>query len=56
MLEEKLIRKVSVVIPVYNEEQSLPELVRRTDAACRTLGLDYEILLVDDGSADAPRR
>lgn len=52
MLEEKAIRKVSVVIPVYNEEESLPELVRRTDAACAGLDLEYEILLVDDGSSD----
>ncbi len=52
MLDEKPIRKVSVVIPVYNEEESLPELVRRTDTACRALSLEYEILLVDDGSAD----
>lgn len=52
MLEEKIIRKVSVVIPVYNEEESLPELVRRTDVACAVLNLDYEILLVDDGSSD----
>ena len=52
MLEEKAIRKVSVVIPVYNEQESLPELVRRTDAACAVLNLEYEILLVDDGSSD----
>lgn len=52
MQQEKAIRKVSVVIPVYNEEESLAELVRRTDAACATLGLAYEILLVDDGSSD----
>lgn len=52
MLEETPIRKVSVVIPVYNEEESLPELVRRTHTACDLLNLDYEILLVDDGSSD----
>lgn len=46
------IHKVSVVIPVYNEQESLPELIRRTTAACETLGKDYEILLVDDGSSD----
>ncbi|MDF3937096.1 undecaprenyl-phosphate 4-deoxy-4-formamido-L-arabinose transferase [Pseudomonas citronellolis] len=44
---------VSVVIPVYNEEASLPELLRRTDAACRQLGRDFEIVLVDDGSRDS---
>lgn len=43
---------VSVVIPVYNEQDSLPELLRRTDAACRQLGRAYEIVLVDDGSRD----
>ena len=52
MLDEKPLQKISVVIPVYNEEESLPELVRRTSAACSTLGLNFEILLVDDGSSD----
>ncbi|HEY1847451.1 MAG TPA: undecaprenyl-phosphate 4-deoxy-4-formamido-L-arabinose transferase [Buttiauxella sp.] len=46
------IHKVSVVIPVYNEQESLPELIRRTSAACDLLHKDYEILLVDDGSSD----
>ena len=46
------ITKVSVVIPVYNEEDSLPELIARTTAACDRLTCDYEILLVDDGSSD----
>ena len=44
---------VSIVIPVYNEEESLPELLRRTEAACRQLKQDYEIVLVDDGSRDS---
>ncbi|MCF5709747.1 undecaprenyl-phosphate 4-deoxy-4-formamido-L-arabinose transferase [Pseudomonas syringae] len=46
------IRCVSIVIPVYNEQQSLPELLRRTEAACGQLRHDYEIVLVDDGSRD----
>lgn len=46
------IQCVSIVIPVYNEEASLPELLRRTDSACRQLGRDYEIILIDDGSRD----
>lgn len=52
MLDEKPIEKVSIVIPVYNEEQSLPELIRRTESVCHTLALNFEILLVDDGSSD----
>ncbi|WEJ73232.1 undecaprenyl-phosphate 4-deoxy-4-formamido-L-arabinose transferase [Pseudomonas sp. PSE14] len=46
------INLVSIVIPVYNEEASLPELLRRTSAACEKLGRDYEIILIDDGSRD----
>ena len=53
MLTYPPVKKVSVVIPVYNEQDSLPELIRRTDAACAQLGLQYEILLVDDGSSDS---
>jgi len=43
---------VSIVIPVYNEQASLPELLRRTEAACTLLHHAYEIVLVDDGSRD----
>ncbi|WP_075180941.1 undecaprenyl-phosphate 4-deoxy-4-formamido-L-arabinose transferase [Pantoea sp. 1.19] len=52
MMNDTPITKVSVVIPVYNEEQSLPELIRRTTAACEGLGKAWELLLVDDGSSD----
>lgn len=52
MTAEQPVNKVSVVIPVYNEQESLPELLRRTSDACALLGMDYEILLVDDGSSD----
>ena len=44
--------EVSLVIPVYNEEANLPELIRRCLEACKTLELSYEIILVDDGSRD----
>jgi glycosyltransferase involved in cell wall biosynthesis len=44
---------VSVVIPLFNEEAVLPELVRRLTAVCDAApGDDWEILLVDDGSRD----
>jgi undecaprenyl-phosphate 4-deoxy-4-formamido-L-arabinose transferase len=43
---------VSVVVPVYNERENLPELVRRTLAAGRALGRPWELVLVDDGSRD----
>lgn len=52
MAQFEPIRKVSVVIPVYNEEESLPALLSRTQAACRQLTQKYEIILIDDGSSD----
>ena len=44
---------VSVVIPVFNEEENLPELVRRTLAAGLSMNRPFEIVMVDDGSRDA---
>lgn len=47
---------VSIVIPVYNEEATLDELVDRTLKACEKTEVPYEIILVDDGSKDKSRR
>src|SRR5204863_7778101 len=44
--------RISVVIPVYNEEPNLPELVSRLLAALDELDRPSEIILVDDGSRD----
>jgi len=43
---------LSLVIPIYNEEKLIDELVRRTVAAIESVTGDYEIIFVDDGSAD----
>lgn len=44
--------RLSVVIPVYNEEAVLPELFRRLYPALEALRRPYEVLFVDDGSRD----
>ena len=44
--------KLSVVIPVYNEELVLPLLFERLYPALDQLGMTYELLFVDDGSVD----
>jgi polyisoprenyl-phosphate glycosyltransferase len=44
--------EVSVVIPLFSEEENLPELYRRTTAALKALKISYEIVLINDGSAD----
>ncbi|OYW19761.1 MAG: glycosyltransferase [Sphingobacteriales bacterium 12-47-4] len=43
---------VSLVIPLYNEEESLPELCTWIERVVTENGLSYEIILVDDGSND----
>lgn len=43
---------ISVVIPLYNEEESLPELQAWIDRVMQTNGFQYEIIFVDDGSTD----
>ena len=44
--------KVSVVIPVYDEEAVLPALFARLYPALDALGASYEVIFVNDGSAD----
>lgn len=44
--------RVSVVVPVYNSEGSLPDLVRRLDAVLRPATAAFEVILVDDCSRD----
>ena len=44
---------ISVVVPLYNEAESLPELVAWIDRVSEGHGLSYEAILVDDGSSDA---
>jgi len=43
---------ISVVVPLYNEEESLPELTFRIKKVMDENSFSYEILLVDDGSTD----
>jgi undecaprenyl-phosphate 4-deoxy-4-formamido-L-arabinose transferase len=44
--------KLSVVIPVYNEEEGLPTLFARLYPALDALGVSYELIFVNDGSRD----
>jgi undecaprenyl-phosphate 4-deoxy-4-formamido-L-arabinose transferase len=44
--------EISVIIPVFNEEECLPELLQRMEAAMAGIGKPYEIIYVNDGSRD----
>ena len=43
---------ISVVVPLYNEAESLPELVEWIDRVAVENALSYEIVMIDDGSSD----
>jgi len=43
---------MSVVIPVYNESQTIPEMSERLLKTCDSMGISYELIFVNDGSAD----
>ena len=48
---------LSLVIPCYNEEENVPTLLQRVEAALATTNKTFEVVLVDDGSTDStPRR
>lgn len=44
--------RVSLLIPAYNEEENLPELLQEIHRFLQETGLDWEVVLVDDGSTD----
>ena len=43
---------LSIVVPVYNEEENVRPLFEKIQAVCETIGETYEVLFVDDGSRD----
>ena len=44
--------KISVIVPCYNEEESLGHFYERTALVLAQMDVDYELLFVDDGSSD----
>ncbi len=44
---------LSIVVPLFNEEESLPELCAWIRRVCEEQGYQYEIIMVDDGSTDS---
>src|SRR6478609_6625525 len=49
-------RKVWIALPAYNEENSLPPLLTAIETALEPAGIDYGVIVVDDGSRDATAR
>ena len=53
--ESTKLRKLSVVVPVFNERNTLVEVLRRMRAVELPDGIEREIIVVDDGSTDGTR-
>ena len=52
MITNNTTPQISVVVPLYNEEESLPELVSWIDSVMQKNNFSYEVIMVDDGSKD----
>jgi len=44
---------LSIVVPVYNEEESLPELTAWIEKVCNNASFSFELIFIDDGSSDS---
>lgn len=44
--------RLSIVIPMFNEERNIPALLERVVRVCAGLGMDWEVVCVNDGSKD----
>ena len=43
---------ISVIIPIYNEEENIQKLIRQLVDVLKKLSPNYEIIAIDDGSTD----
>ncbi len=50
-----LFKKVSILIPVYNEKHTIENIIKEVQEAPLPEGLEKEIIVVDDGSWDGTR-
>lgn len=46
------VKKLSIIVPCYNEQDVLPELFARLASVAGSWGMDYDVICVDDGSRD----
>lgn len=47
---------ISIIIPIYNEEKNIQELLKRINNVLGGLGMEYEIIAVNDGSGDDSKK
>ncbi|MDY6821682.1 MAG: glycosyltransferase family 2 protein [Deferribacterota bacterium] len=47
-----MMKKISIVIPAYNEEKNISPLIEELEKVLKNIGDNYEVIFVDDGSTD----
>lgn len=52
-LDRKEPIQLSLVIPIFNEEEGLPQLLDQVVKACEQTGLNFEVIICNDGSSDS---
>lgn len=52
MATRKKKKKISLIVPCFNEEEALPIFYDETTKVLKKMGVDYELILIDDGSKD----
>ncbi|HVT01509.1 MAG TPA: glycosyltransferase [Patescibacteria group bacterium] len=55
-MKRNLLKKISVIVPVYNEEKVIPELIKRLNVALKSTKLAFELIFVDDNSTDGTEK
>ena len=49
-------KSISIVFPVYNEKENLEKLISSWDESLRLQNIDYEFVIVEDGSTDGTKK
>ena len=52
ILKTYILNEISLIVPCYNEQESLPVFFNEINKTMKTMGCTYELLFVDDGSSD----
>jgi len=50
--KKSMSKLLSIIIPIYNEEQIIPELYKRLSESAQKITSDYELIFINDGSKD----
>ena len=50
---KNLIKSISIIVPVFNEEGNIVEIFIKIKNICKQINIEYEIIFINDGSQDS---